>query len=100
MASANSEAGIDSRLEEISIMIPEKTFAVVAVLIVADLLRLPSVRGIFNFSRLSGKDSLNHFVNIYLNIQNQQKLHMYAENEPNVKRNENILNYFLVPITH
>lgn len=99
MASSNLGTGIDSRLEEMFIMILEKTFSVLSVLIVADLPRLPSVRRIFNFLRLSGKDCLNHFVNIYLNIQNQQKLHMYAENEPNVKRNENILNYFLVPIT-
>ena len=46
------------------IIISENAFSGLSIMIVVDLPRLPSVRGIFNFSRLSNKDCPKHFVGL------------------------------------
>ena len=51
---------IDSRLGEI-FMIPQKAFAGLWVINVADLLQLSLVRGKLTSSQISDKDSLKHF---------------------------------------
>ena len=47
-------------------MFPEKAFAVLSVMAVADLLQLPSVRGRPIFSHFSDKDSMKHLVGLQL----------------------------------
>ena len=119
---------VDLRLGQIFIMIPEKAFAGLSVMIVADLLQLPPVRGKRIFSQFSDKDSMKHLLGLqswYLfkyaeltevfidllnkvpigNIDDDVKkffkarlresdenypkdaLHMFAENDPAMKRN-------------
>ena len=50
MVSGDLSTDIDSRLAEISIMIPEKAFSGLSVMTVADLLQLPPIRGKLIFS--------------------------------------------------
>ena len=50
MVSDDLWTDIDSRLAEISIMIPEKAFSDLSVMTVADLLQLPPLRGKLIFS--------------------------------------------------
>ena len=57
---------VDSRLGEIFIMIPEKAFAGLSVMIVVDLLQLPPVRGNLVFSQFSDKDSMKHLLGLQL----------------------------------
>ena len=54
---------IDSRLGEI-FMIPEKAFAGLSLMTVADLLQLPPVRGKPIFSQFSDKDSMKHLLGL------------------------------------
>ena len=53
MVSSDLWADIDSSLGEIFAMIPQKTFAGLSVMTVADLLQLPPVRGKPIFSQFS-----------------------------------------------
>ena len=141
MVSSDLWIDINSRLEEIFIMIPEKAFAGLSVMTVGDFLQLPPVLGKFLFSPFSDKDSMKHLLGLQLwhlfkyaeltevvrqndkvfidflnkfragNIDaNAEKLlkarfisesdenypkdalHMYAENEPAMERNEAVLN--------
>ena len=55
---------IDSRLGEIFIMIPEKEFASLSVLAVAELLQPPPVIGKLIFSQFSDKDSMKHLLGL------------------------------------
>ena len=136
-----SKVYTDSRLGERFMIIPEKTFAALSVMAVADLLQLPPVRGKPIFSQFSDKDSMKHSLGLQLwhlfryaeltevvrqknklfidllnnvwvdnidgDVENLLKarficesgekypkdaLHMYAENEPAMKRNEAVLN--------
>ena len=122
-------------------MIPEKAFAGLSVVTLADLLQLSLDRGKLIFSKLFDKDSMKHLLHLQLshlckdtkltevvsrnnklffdllnkiqvgNIDNDIKnllkarfthesdenypknaLHMYAENEPAMKRNDTVLN--------
>ena len=47
-------------------MIPEKAFAGLSVVTVADLLQLPPVRGKHIFSQFSEKDSMKHLLGFQL----------------------------------
>ena len=58
MVSSDLWPDIDSRLRKIFMMIPEKAFAGLSVMSVADLLQLPPVRRKLIFSQLSDKDSM------------------------------------------
>ena len=53
-------------MEEIFIVILEKIFAGLSVIIVADLLQLPPVRGKLVFSQFSDKDSMKHLFGLQL----------------------------------
>ena len=66
MLSSDLWTDIDSRLGEIFLMIPEKAFAGLSVMDVADLLQLPPVRGKPIFSQFSDKDSMNHLLGLQL----------------------------------
>ena len=66
MVSSDLWTDIDSRLGEIFLMIPEKAFAGLSVMDVADLLQLPPVRGKPIFSQFSDKDSMNHLLGLQL----------------------------------
>ena len=57
---------IDSRLEEIFIMIPEKVFAGLAVMTVVDFLQLPQVKEKLNLSQFSDKHSMKHSLGLQL----------------------------------
>ena len=74
MVSSDLWTDIDSRLGEIFLMIPEKAFAGLSVMDVADLLQLPPVRGKPIFSQFSDQDSMNHLLGLQLwhllNMQN------------------------------
>ena len=69
---------IDSRLGEMFMTIPEKTFAGLPFMTVTDLLQLPLVREKNIFSQFSDNDSMKYLpdlqFDIYLNIQNYFKL--------------------------
>ena len=141
MVSNDIWTDFDSRLGEIFMMIPEKAFAGLSVVAVADLLQLPPVGGKLIFSQFSDKDSMKHLLGLQLlhlfkyaelaevarqndklfiellnkvrigNIDDDEEnlrkarfthesdenypkdaLHMYAEDEPAMKRNEAVLN--------
>ena len=140
MVSNDLWTDVDSRLGEISLMIPEKAFAGLLVMTVAGLLQLPPVWGKPIFFQFSDKDSMNHLLGLQLwhlfkyaeltevvrqndklfidwlnkvrignigDVENLLKarsisesdencpkdvLHMYAENEPAMKRNKAVLN--------
>ena len=47
-------------------MIPEKTFAGLSVMMVADLFQLPPVRGKLMFSQFSDKNSVGHLLGLQL----------------------------------
>ena len=74
MVSSDSWTYIDSRLRELFMMFPEKSFASLSEVTVAGMLQLLPVRGKLIFSQLSDKDSLKHLLRwqlwIYLNTQN------------------------------
>ena len=55
MVSSDLWTDIDSRLGEIFMMIPEKTFAALSVMTVADLFQLTQVREKLIFSRFSAR---------------------------------------------
>ena len=78
MVSSRLWTDIDSRLGEMFMMIPEKTFADLPVMTVTDLLQLPLVREKIIFSQFSDNDSMKYLLDlqfdIYLNIQNYFKL--------------------------
>ena len=52
----------DSRLEELCMRIPEKAFAGLLVMTVADLLQLPPIRGKLVTSQFSVKGSIKHLL--------------------------------------
>ena len=66
MVSSDLWTDIDSKLGEIFIVFPEKVFAGLSVLTVADLLQLPPVRGKLIVSRYSDKDSMKHLLGLQL----------------------------------
>ena len=74
MVSSDLWADIDSRLGEIFIMIPEKGFASLSVMTLADLLQVTPVRGKFIFSQLSNNDNMKHLLGLQL-----RNLFKYAE---------------------
>ena len=66
MVSRDLWIDIDSRLGEIFVMIPEKAFAALSVMTVADLLQLPPVRGKLIFSQFSDKNSMKYLLDLEL----------------------------------
>ena len=64
--SSNLWTDIDSRLEEIFVMIPENEFAGLSVTTVANFLELPPVKGKLIFSGFSDKDSMKHLLGLQL----------------------------------
>ena len=66
LSMASSDLWTDSKLGEIFIMIPEKAFADLSVMTLADLLQLPPVRGKLIFSQFSDKDSVKHLLGLQL----------------------------------
>ena len=66
MVSSDFWTDIDSRLGEIFMIIPEKPFAGLSVMTVADLLQLPSVRRKLIFSQFPDKDSMKHLLGLQL----------------------------------
>ena len=141
MVSSDLWIDINSRFEEVLIIIPEKAFASLSVMTVSDFLQLPPVLGEFIFPSFSDKDSMKHLLGLQLwhlikyaeltvvvrqndkvfidflnkvragNIDDDAEkllkarfisesdenypkdaLHMYAENEPAMERNEAVLN--------
>ena len=58
----------DSRLGEIFMMVPEKVFAGLSIVTVADLLQLPPVRGKLIFSQFSDKDSMKHLLSYIIRL--------------------------------
>ena len=140
MVSSRLWTDIDSRLGRIFMMIPEKAFTGLSVMIVADLLKLPPVVGELIFSQFPDKNSMKHLLSLQLwhwfnyseltevvrqndklfvkllnkvrvgnivdDVENLLKarfifesnenypkdaLHVYAKNEPAMKRNEVVL---------
>ena len=57
---------INSRLQEIFMMIVEKAFAGLSVMTVGDFLQLPPVLGKFIFSPFSDKDSMKRLLGLQL----------------------------------
>ena len=66
-------------------MICEKAFAVLSVIIVADLLQIPPVRGKFMFSPFCDKDSMKHLLGLKL-----WHIFKYAELTEVVRQNEKL----------
>ena len=66
MVSNNLSTDIDSRLGEKFMMIPEKVFADLTVITVADLLQLPLIRVKLIFSHFCDKDSIKHLLDLQL----------------------------------
>ena len=66
MVSSDLWKGIDLRLGQIFMMIPEKAFAGLSVMIVADFLQLPPVRRKLIFSQFSDKDSMKNLLGLQL----------------------------------
>ena len=66
-------------------MIPEKAFAGLSVMAVADLLQLPPVRGKPIFSQFSDKDSMKHLLGLKL-----WHLFKYAELTEVVRQNDKL----------
>ena len=66
MVSSNLWIDINSRLEEIFMMIPEKAFTGLSVMTVGHFLQLPPVIVKFTFSQLSDKDSMKHLLGLQL----------------------------------
>ena len=67
-------------------MIPEKAFAGLLVMTVADLLQLPPVRGKRIFSQFSEKDSMKHLLGLQL-----QHLFKYAELTEAIRQNDKLI---------
>ena len=57
----------DTRMEEIFMMIPEKTLAGYSVITVVDLLQLPPVRRKLIYSQFFDKVSMKHLLGLQLN---------------------------------
>ena len=66
MVSSHLWTDIDSRLGRIFMMIPEKAFTGLSVMIVADLLKLPPVGGELIFSQFPDKNSMKHLLRLQL----------------------------------
>ena len=66
MLSIDLWTNIDSRMGEIFSMIPEKAFAGLSVVTVADLLQLPPVRGKLIFSYFFDKNSIKNLLGLQL----------------------------------
>ena len=66
MVSSDLWRYIDSRLEEIFMMITEKVFAGLAVLTVVDFLQLPQVKEKLNLSQFSDKHSMKNSLGLQL----------------------------------
>ena len=142
MVSSDLWTDIESRLGEIFMLIPEKAFAGLSVMAVAEWLQLPPVREKPIFSQFSDKDSIKHLLilqlwhffkyaeltevvrqndKLFIDLLNKVRignidddvdnllkarfiheshenypkdaLHMYAEKDPTMKRNEAVLNH-------
>ena len=61
IVSSNLWSDVDSRFGEIFMMVPEKRFSDLSVMIVADLIQPPPVRGKVIFFQFFDKDSTKHF---------------------------------------
>ena len=85
MVSGGLWTDIDSRLAEIFMMIPEKAFADLSVVTVADLCQLPPVRGKLIFSQFFDKDSMKHLLGSQL-----WHLFKYAELAEVVRQNDKL----------
>ena len=81
----------DSRLGEIFMMVPEKVFAGLSVVTVADLLQLPPVSGKLIFSQFSDKDSMKHLLSYIIRLWH---LFKYAELTEVVQQNKLFINLF------
>ena len=66
MVSSDLWTNIDSRLREIFMAIPGKTFPGLSVMAVAELLQLPPVRTNLFFSQFSDKDHTKHLLGLQL----------------------------------
>ena len=66
MVSSDLWTDIESRLGEIFMLIPEKAFAGLSVMVVAEWLQLPPVREKPIFSQFSDKDSMKHLLVLQL----------------------------------
>ena len=66
MVSSDLWIDINSRLGEIFMTIPEKAFAGLSVMAVADLLQLPPAKGRLIFLQFSDKDSMKHLLGLQL----------------------------------
>ena len=64
MVSSDLWTDFNSRLREIFMMIPEKRFAGLSVMTVADLVQLTSVRGKLTFSQFSDEGSTKHLLGL------------------------------------
>ena len=82
MVSSDLLTDIDSRSGEIHMMIPEKAFAGLSVMTVADLLQLPPVRGKLIFSQFFNKDNMKHLL-----VSQLWDLFKYAELTEGVRQN-------------
>ena len=85
MVSSYLWADTNSRLGEISILIPEKAFAGLLVMTVADLLQLTQARNKLIFSQFFDKDSMKHLLGLQL-----WRLFKYAELAKIVWQNEKV----------
>ena len=74
-------------------MFPEKAFAGLSVLTVADLLQLPPVRGKLIFSQCSDKDSMKHLLGLQL-----QHLFQYEELTEVVRQNDQLFIDLLIKV--
>ena len=66
MVSRGLWTDIDTRLGEIIMMIPEKVFAGLSVMVVADLFQLPPLSGKHIFSQISDKGCMKHLLGFKL----------------------------------
>ena len=66
MVSSDLCTVIDSKLGELFKIIPEKAFASLSVMIVADLLQLPTVKARLYISQFSDKDTMKHLLGLQL----------------------------------
>ena len=76
---------IDSRLGEIFMTVPEKAFAGLSIMTVADLFQIHSIRGKLIFSQFYDKDSMKHLLSLQL-----WHFFKYAELTEVVRQNDKI----------
>ena len=75
-------------------MLPEKDFAGLSIMIVAKLLQLPPARGKLLFSRLSDNNNMKHLLGLQL-----WDLFKYAELTEVVRQNDKLLSPCLIKLS-